>query len=340
MRVATLWSRLKRNLELHFERAWYGKTGLTNVMRPISWLFCAIVVLRRMAYRLRIFKSERLNVPVIVVGNITVGGTGKTPLVIWLANFLKDKGYKPGIITRGYGGKARNWPQQVRADGDPVVVGDEAILIARRTGLPMAAGPDRFTAGQSLIEFKDCNVIICDDGLQHYRLRRDVEVSVVDGIRRFGNGYCLPAGPLRERPSRLEKVDLIVSNGIASHTEIPMKYESSQLINMLDQKKVEDLSQWKGRVVHAVAGIGNPERFFSQLESAGIEVIRHAFSDHYAFSEVDLDFGDDKQVLMTEKDAVKCQRFAKASHWYVPISVEIDTHFGFQVINKMKVKYG
>ena len=181
------------------QKSWYSKNGLTTALLPLSWGFCIVVELRRLLYRLKVLKTTQLRVPVIVVGNITVGGTGKTPLVIELVNILKEKGYRPAVISRGYGGKAKTWPQQVRADGDPTMVGDEAILIARRTHCPMAVGPDRVASAEALLKYTDCNIIISDDGLQHYALGRDIEIAVIDGVRRYGNENCLPAGPLRER---------------------------------------------------------------------------------------------------------------------------------------------
>ncbi|MDH5184104.1 MAG: tetraacyldisaccharide 4'-kinase, partial [Gammaproteobacteria bacterium] len=191
---------------------WYSKNRVSSILKPLSWLFCSIVYVRKLLFKLRVLSSYRSKLPIIVVGNITVGGTGKTPMVIWLARQLINAGYKPGIISRGYGGKASHWPQQVRPDSDPYVVGDEPLLIAQRTGCPMAVGPSRVDAAHALKEFTDCDVLISDDGMQHYRLRRDMEICIIDGKRRFGNGLCLPAGPLREKPSRLKSVDFVVTN--------------------------------------------------------------------------------------------------------------------------------
>lgn len=275
--------------------------------------------------------------PVIVIGNLTVGGTGKTPLVTWLTNYLKEQGYKPGVISRGYGGKARHWPQQVRPDGDPVAVGDEAILISKRTHVPMAVGPERVISGQQLLHYHPtCNVIISDDGLQHYALHRDIEVAVIDGKLRFGNEYCLPAGALREPLKRLRKVNFIVTNGQARQGEYAMRYIIAHACGLRDAKKMQPLEKFKGQQVHAVAGIGNPDRFFNQLAELGMDVIAHPFSDHYFYEEKDLEFGDDKPVLMTEKDAVKCKRFAKPHHWFVPVTVEVQETFGKAILEKLK----
>lgn len=331
--------RFRRHLEEQFLKAWYGKTGLTTVMRPVSWLYCAVVNVRRVLYYMKFKKSFRLNVPVIVVGNITIGGTGKTPLVIWLSNLLKEKGYNPGVITRGYGGRARNWPQQVRPDGDPVVVGDESILISQRTGVPMAAGPDRVSVAQSLMEFKGCNVIISDDGLQHYKLRRDIEIAVIDGSRRFGNGYCLPAGPLREQPKRLDKVDFVVTNGTPEKSEFGMRYIGTDIINLAKPEHRQPIDGFKGKQIHAVAGIGNPDRFFEQLGGYGMQVIPHPFSDHHPYTAEELVFDDDLPVIMTEKDAVKCRRFAEEKFWYLPVEVEMDGDISEQILERLK-NYG
>lgn len=332
-----MFKQLRRKLEHKLLLTWQEKSGLAKFLRPLSWLFCFIVFCRRMAYRLRFKSTEKLAVPVIVVGNITVGGTGKTPLVIWLAGFLKSQGYKPGIVCRGYGGKARHWPQQVRPDSDPVAAGDEAVLISRRTTCPMAVGPDRVTAGKELLHYHpECNVIISDDGLQHYALDRDIEIVVIDGMRRFGNEYCLPAGPLREPVSRLEKVDLIVTNGVAGKDEHAMKYNSSQFCNLSDETNCRSLDELKDMDVHAVAGIGNPQRFFEQLQAQGARLTPHAFPDHHYYLPEELDFSDDKNVVMTEKDAVKCKRYANVNHWFIPITAELQDKFSNELMKLLK----
>lgn len=328
---------LRAKVSGQLENAWYGHTGLTLVLRPLSWLFIVIATIRRFAYRYKLLRQTKLSVPVIIVGNITVGGTGKTPLVIWLASYLKKSGYKPGIISRGYGGLARHWPQQVRPDADPVMVGDEAVVISRRSQCPMAVGPDRLAAGQALLKYADVDVIISDDGLQHYRLARDIEIMVIDGIRRFGNGYCLPAGPLRERPSRRDEVDLIITNGIAAQDEYSMKYHGTRVINMVDEQ-VAELSEFKSKSVTAIAGIGNPDRFFNFLRTVGVRINAIAFPDHFHFTQDSLPSDDEQTVLMTEKDAVKCQRFAKPGWWYLPIDVELSEEFGLSVVNKLANK--
>ncbi len=311
--------RLARWLNSH----WYSKSPVGALLAPVSWLFCITVVLRRGLYRLGMLPARRIGVPVIVVGNITVGGTGKTPLVIALVTQLREAGYTPGVVARGYGGTAGQWPQQVRPDSDPVVVGDEPVLIAARCRCPVAVAPDRAAAAESLVRHGHCNIIVSDDGLQHYRLARDIEIAVVDGVRRFGNGRCLPAGPLREPLRRLRSVDYVVTTGLAAPGESPMTLNAAPIRNVRDDGKIADRHQFRGKVVHAVAGIGNPERFFAQLRGLGIHPMEHGFPDHYRFRSQDLDFGDDTPVIMTEKDAVKCRRFATANHWYLPVEGQL-----------------
>ncbi|HGX94011.1 MAG TPA: tetraacyldisaccharide 4'-kinase, partial [Candidatus Tenderia sp.] len=262
------------------ERRWYQSPAL--VLLPIEAFYRAVVAVRRSAYRWGVFSSTRLDVPVIVVGNINVGGAGKTPLTIWLVKYLKEAGYQPGIITRGYGGKATSWPQTVAADSDPALVGDEPVIMARRCDCPVVAGPDRVRAAKVLLANSACNILISDDGMQHYRLQRDLEIVVVDGERRFGNNHCLPAGPLREPVKRLKEVDYIVTNGNARTGEWCMSLVQEGAISLADASSVP-LSDFKGQAVHAVAGIGNPARFFNQLRAQGIKVIEHAFPDHHPY---------------------------------------------------------
>ena len=321
------------------EVAWNERSSWALVMRPLAWLFCSIVFLRRWCFRLKLCTATKLPVPVIVVGNITVGGTGKTPLTIWLANYLSQNGYRPGIVSRGYGGQAHKWPQQVRADGDPVMVGDEAIVIARRTTCPMAVGPKRVAAAQALIKHHNIDVILSDDGMQHYALGRTIEIAVIDGVRRFGNGLCLPAGPLREPVKRLKEVDFIVTNGIAAQGEVTMRYEG-KMLNHLDDSSQKPLGSLKDESVHAVAGIGNPERFFEQLRRAGMHLIEHVYDDHHDFSPKDLEFGDDLPIIMTEKDAVKCRRFLLSNCWYFPVTATLSDEFGLQVLNLLEKRHG
>jgi len=315
---------------------WYNKSLVSLLLLPLSWLFCLLAIVRRTLYRTGVLKVHRLPVPVIIVGNISVGGTGKTPFVTWLVELLRAQGYSPGIVSRGYGGGASHWPQQVRTDSDPRMVGDEAILLSRRCRCPMAVGPARAEAAEALLAYTDCDIIVADDGLQHYALGRDVEIAVVDGVRRFGNGHCLPAGPLREPHGRLAAVDMVVTNGVAGPREYHMELVPAMLRNLADPSKTRSLDAFAGKTVHAVAGIGNPQRFFDQLAAHGIEVREHAFADHFPFAREDVTFDDDLPVLMTEKDAVKCQDFATPRHWCVPVDARVDERIETLILRLIK----
>ena len=314
---------------------WYSLNPVALSLAPISWLFCLLVQLRRVLYRFGWLRSFRVTVPVIVVGNITVGGSGKTPLVIWLANFLRSHGFRPGIVSRGYGGRATEWPQEVSAASDPAMVGDEPVLIASLSGCPLTAGPDRVAAAQTLLERHGCDVIISDDGMQHYRLRRDVEIAVVDVERRSGNGFCLPAGPLREPVTRLHSVDMVVGNGGAAAGEYGMTLEPT-LVRRLVDGTVRPLRDWAGLRVHAVAGIGNPPRFFAMLRAHGVVVEEHPFADHHAYDAGDIRFDDDAPVLLTEKDAVKCTAHADQRHWAVAVQAQLPDAFGARLLELLK----
>lgn len=303
------------------EQIWYGDHPLSLCLAPLGWCFAGLVRLRRLVYAAGLLPVRHVPVPVIVVGNITVGGTGKTPLIIWLARHLLALGHKPGIISRGYGGRATRWPQQVRPDSSPVMVGDEPVLIARNTGCPVAVSSQRHVAARELLAHRDCDVLLCDDGLQHLALDRDLEIAVIDGDRRFGNGRCLPAGPLREPVGRLRTVDMVVSNGRAGRNEFSMEYAYDDLRATADPGATLKPESLRGRRVHAVAGIGNPARFFSYLRGFDIRVIRHEFPDHHAYTAEDLMFGEKLPIVMTEKDAVKCEMFAGEDTWYLPVRV-------------------
>lgn len=306
---------------------WYSRHLVVYLLIPLSVLFGLVWVVRRWCYQVGLFSIQRFTVPVIVVGNITVGGTGKTPLVIWLVEHLAGQGWTPGVVARGYGGRAKRWPQQVTAASDPAWIGDEPALIARRTGCPVYVAPDRPAAVQALLQDTACDIVISDDGLQHYALGRDIEIVVIDAMRRFGNGLLLPAGPLREPLRRLRTVDLTLTNGAARADESHMDVTQPELRSLLPHDHVPEIAQWAGRSVHAVAGIGNPKRFFDLLRSYDLQVIEHPFPDHHTFEPDDIEFADKIPVLMTEKDAVKCARFAGPEHWMVRIAVEPDMKF-------------
>ncbi len=319
---------------------WYRRSLWLWLLAPLALLFCLLVWLRRQLYRRGWLASEAVDVPVIVVGNISVGGTGKTPLVLWLADFLRRQGYRPGLISRGYGGQSEQWPLALDSDADPKVVGDEALLLARRSGCPMVVGPDRVAAARLLRERHDVDVILSDDGLQHYRLQRQIEIAVLDGARRLGNRLCLPAGPLREPPSRLRSVDLVVVNGEPSACgEWAMSLRPVAL-NSLVGEPTRALATLSGLRVHGVAGIGHPQRFFATLRQAGCEVVEHPYTDHHPYRAGELDFGDDLPVLMTEKDAVKYTSYADRRHWYLPVVAELPDAFGQAVLAKLESNNG
>lgn len=321
------------------ERCWYS-TRAPLWLLPAEGLFRLLAVLRRLAFRSGLRRSRRLPVPVIVVGNISVGGTGKTPLVVWLVQLLRKAGYRPGIITRGYGGAAQRWPQQVRADSDPHMVGDEPVMLARHCACPIAAGPDRVEAARQLLKHGHCDVIVSDDGLQHYRLQRDIEIVVVDGARRFGNGHCLPAGPLREPLSRLKQVDVVVANGEALVGEVSMMLSPRGLRRLDDDTQCCGFESLAGESVHALAGIGNPDRFFSMLAAQGLTVIEHPFPDHHRFTPEDLAFADRLPIVMTEKDAVKCRAFADERMWYVPVEARLPDTLALRLLQMLKQSTG
>lgn len=307
---------------------WYSRNPVALLLLPISWLFCALVWLRRWAYGRGWLRVVRMPVPVIVVGNLSVGGTGKTPLVGWIVEYLAGRGLRPGVVSRGYGGKAPSWPQRVTADSDPDMVGDEPVLLARRTGCPLWVGPDRVAAARALLAEELCDIVVSDDGLQHYALARDIEIAVIDGSRRQGNGFCLPAGPLREPISRLAQVDLLVCNGEDPHEgELAMHLEPQGLVNLRDPQLRQDLKEWAGREVIAVAGIGNPQRFFALLRRCGMQVDGRSFPDHHAFRPADLPKDETRAVIMTEKDAVKCRGFARRNDWFIPVRARLNAAF-------------
>lgn len=320
---------------MKLDSIWYSNHPLGFALAPLGWMFCGIVKLRGLAYRKGLFKSHRVSVPVIVVGNLTVGGTGKTPLVIWLGKFLKQHGFKPGIISRGYKGRATQWPQPVYAHSDPLIVGDEPILLARHSGCPVAVAPRRLTAAQYLLEHFDCDLIISDDGLQHYALQRDISILVLDDIRRYGNRRCLPAGPLRESLNRLKEMDFVVTKGAALHHEFSMQYDLKLLRQVSNTTVTQPLSALRSHRVHAVAGIGHPIRFFNRLSDHGLKLRCHEFPDHHFYQKNDITFEDNLPVIMTEKDAVKCESFAGPQHWYLPIEARLPPLFGETLLQRL-----
>ena len=307
-------------------RHWTSRGLVAWLLWPASLVFRFAAALRRLFYKLRILPSAHPGIPVVVVGNVSVGGSGKTPLVIWIAEHLKKKGWTPGIVSRGYGARIET-PRAATIADDASEVGDEPILLSRRSGCAVWVGAERIAVCRALRSaHPDVDVLILDDGLQHYAMRRDVEIAVVDG-RGFGNGFLLPAGPLREPPSRLRSVDAVVAHG-AKTDGYAMRLEGATFHRMTDAADRRPASAFAGQRVHAVAGIGEPNRFFLHLGKLGIKVMPHPFPDHHPFKAADLDFGDDAPVLMTEKDAVKLRRVARANWWVLPVSAQLDAAFG------------
>lgn len=299
-------------------------------------VYATMLELRRWLYARGWKQSGRLPVPVLVVGNVSVGGTGKTPLTAWLVAELAARGWRPGIVLRGYGGRERG-VALVHASDSAARVGDEALLLARAGNHPVAIGRRRYDAGRALLEQAGCDLVICDDGLQHWSLARDLEIAVVDGERRFGNGRLLPAGPLREPIERLARVDLVVVNGGPGQgREVPMRVSGARAVSLLDPTRQVELSDWRGETVHAVAGIGQPERFFGMLERQGLTVIRHPLPDHHHFDGSEFNFDDGLRVLVTEKDAVKCVSFADDRCFAVPVDVTLPEGFADDIHRRLK----
>jgi len=307
---------------------------LAWLLWPASLLFGIAVAFRLLLYKLRVFKSAHPGIPVIVVGNLTVGGSGKTPLVIWIAEHLKGKGWSPAIIARGYGATV-DAPRAATVASEAAEVGDEPIVLARRSGCPVWIGPDRVQVAAALrAQHPDVNVLVLDDGLQHYRMRRDLEIAVVDA-RGFGNGFLMPAGPLREPRLRLKTVDAVVAHGFRGVKDFSMFLDGDTAHRMTDARARRPLKAFAGQKVHAAAGIGDPDRFFLHLGRAGVKVIPHPFPDHHAFTPRDLEFGDDLPVLLTEKDAVKLRSAARPDWWVLPVSARLDPGFGAWLVRKL-----
>nr|WP_315297337.1 tetraacyldisaccharide 4'-kinase [Raoultella terrigena] len=301
-------------------RIWSGESPLWRLLLPLSWLYGLVSGLIRLSYRLGLKKAWRAPVPVVVVGNLTAGGNGKTPVVIWLVEQLQQRGIRVGVVSRGYGGKAASYPLVLNSATGTSEAGDEPVLIYQRTGAPVAVSPQRSDAVRALLAVHDLQLIVTDDGLQHYGLARDKEIVVIDGVRRFGNGWWLPAGPMRERASRLRSVDAIIANGgVARPGEIAMQLRPGQAVNVLNGER-RDVASFDNVV--AMAGIGHPPRFFATLEGCGVRPIKTvALADHQALTRADVTalVTERQTLLMTEKDAVKCRAFAEANWWYLPV---------------------
>jgi len=321
---------------------WQQRGPLNAVLLPVAFVFALAVRLRRLAYRMGWCTAGKLPVPVVVVGNITAGGSGKTPLTIHLARSLAGRGWRPGIVSRGYGGRARG-VEAVSVSSEAALVGDEPLLLARRSGCPVFVGRDRVAAARALLAaYPDCDVLISDDGLQHLRLARDVEIVVLDE-RGIGNGWPLPAGPLRECPSRIDEAHALVLNGAAlpppgvrPRCQFRMRLSGSRFYNLHDAQRICAAEDLRGRTLRALAGIGQPGRFFSQLEGLGLRVrTQQAFPDHHAFQPSDLVLQDADALLMTEKDAVKCEAIAPPETWVLPVEAQLEPDLTQWVVEKL-----
>jgi len=315
-----------------FAELYYKRSILPRLLLPIAWIYGLVVRLRCYCFKKNIFKSYKAPVPVIVVGNITLGGTGKTPLVIAIVEFLKSEGFRPGVVSRGYGSKASSYPYVINQNSSATEAGDEPFLIYLRTKVPVVIDPDRPNAVKTLLKNFQCNVIISDDGLQHYALRRDVEIAVLDSKRGLGNGWLFPAGPLRESKKRLRTVDFVVCNGERLYkNSFVMKLIGTEIKALTTDEEV-GIDFFQKKSLTAIAGIGNPERFFESLRNLGLSFQKQPMPDHYCYSENDFD--NDSYYLMTEKDAVKCKSFATDKMFYLPVTARLDDAFYPKLLTK------
>ncbi|SFU77820.1 tetraacyldisaccharide 4'-kinase [Xenorhabdus koppenhoeferi] len=318
------------------KRIWSGCSWLYIALLPLSAFYGLISGLFRLSYKLGLSRSWKASVPVVVVGNLTAGGNGKTPVVIWLVEQLQLKGYRVGVVSRGYGGKSERYPLLVTDEVTTIQAGDEPVLIRRRTGVPVAVAPKRTEAVKALLAHAPVDIVITDDGLQHYALQRDYEIVVIDGIRRFGNGCWLPAGPMRELAGRLNTVNaIIVNGGIPQTGELPMALKGELAVNLLtgETRKVCDIPNGI-----AMAGIGHPPRFFATLQQLGADLQKtHAFADHQSYEKSQLLAlaGNNQNLLMTEKDAVKCFQFAQPNWWYLPVYAYLPEKEGQKILNEI-----
>ena len=336
--------------------AWYQKKTWIYFLFPLTIVFWLISIVRRFLYRAGILKSTEIPVPVIVVGNISVGGTGKSPLTAYLVKELKNRGFRPGIVSRGYGGKSDTYPLFVNEDSKACEAGDEPVMLYQMTKSPVVVDPIRSRAALKLFNDHDCNVIICDDGLQHYALNRDIEICVIDGQRGLGNAHLLPVGPLRESKKRLSAVDFVIVNGDKRSVEplisglnikpdgflFSMALQSADLVNVFNTNTLPS-SELKNQELHAVAGIGNPDRFFNALVDLGAKVAGCGYPDHHNFTEENVLFKDNQPVVMTHKDAVKCRTLFEGKEsvkpdniWFMPVNAQINDTFINTLCEKLK----
>ena len=324
------------------QRGWRQPGIINYLILPVSALYFLLMKARQILYAIGVFKSIRIHAPVVVVGGISVGGNGKTPVVLELISHFKTEGLNPGVVSRGYGGNSAFWPRIVDHNTSSGIVGDEPQLIFNKQNVPVMVGPDRVASACELIDKHGCNIIISDDGFAHFRLHRDLDIVVVDGHARFGNGWCLPAGPLREPVSSLQRADMVVLNGDSDNGDVSqqgwlkMQMQFTGILN-LKSGKPASLEYFSEKKVNAVAGIGNPERFFSQLEINGLDIIRQPFPDHHGYTPSDLEFDNDFDVLMTEKDGIKCAQLEiPNSCWVVHADAKFEPEFYKILADKLK----
>lgn len=317
-------------------RFWYTSSAVLWPLMPLAWLYRWITNRKRQQYLRSSDLSYRAPCPVIVVGNVTVGGTGKTPLTLYLIKLLQQMGYQPGIVSRGYKSEAAEYPHMVSPEDSPRVAGDEPLMLSQLSAVPVCIDANRPRAIQKLLQDNAVNIVISDDGLQHYAMARDIELVVVDGERGYGNGYCLPVGPLRESLERLTGEELIVVNGPGVVDGYTMNLKPESFTN-LATNSVLPLNAFEGRVAHVYAAIGNPGRFYAALEALGVTVLAKDLSDHHGYSESDFDqIGDDEIIIMTEKDAVKCRAFADQRFWCLPVEAQLPEAFDLAFVARLK----
>ena len=301
---------------------------------PLGWIFRFGVFCRRLAYRCGVIKQEQFSCPVIVVGNLSIGGTGKTPVVIWLANFLKNNGFKPGIVSKGFKGSEKGPKSVLRSDTSDTV-GDEPLMMAHQVFCPVVISKKRAAGIEMLQNQFDIDIVLMDDGLQHLKVARDYEIVVVDAARGFGNGQCLPVGPLREPATRQQHADWVLWQGEASPDRQGFELSFNRCYNIARPMEVKALEAFS-KTVHAVAGIGNPERFFSALKAQGLDIIEHPFDDHHPFTADDFEGFAHEIIIMTEKDAIKCKHFDLFDAWAINVvPTGLDT-FGQELLTKLR----
>lgn len=327
-------------MEFWYQPLTWRRPWVALLILPM-WLFRGVSAFRSFAYRRGLLRQEKLPVPVVIVGNISVGGTGKTPLLLKLAESLQENGLRVGIISRGYGAQRTDFPHLLSSRDLAISVGDEPMLLARRSGCPVVIDPQRARGGRYLLQQADVDIVLSDDGLQHYALRRNFEIVVIDATRGLGNGYCLPLGPLRESAARLQTVNYIVVNGSGGDTSYGRDCANVELaikrfVRLTDQESVSSV-YWEGKLrIHAVAGIGNPQRFFDSLRSLNFDIVEHVFPDHHPYRASDFHFDEDLPIIMTEKDAVKCAGFEiPFDTWFAEADISTASHGYSRLIDKL-----